>query len=250
VREESGTSMQISDARELARGLMARHGLGTWRLVFDNAKTRAGVCRPGRREIGLSRVLTALHSEAEVRDTVLHEIAHALVGAEHGHGAVWKAKAVEIGCTPTRCLPETAARAAAAWTGTCPAGHVTTRHRQPIRVQSCGRCSRSFEPQALVEWQLHGETVPMHPSYVAELARITAAQGSLLPNERVPAAQPRRAPAPVLAVGAQVRLGGRGRYAGLTGTVEKRGRTRYHVRTPIGLVAAPFALVRTLREVG
>ncbi len=52
-----------------------------------------------------------------------------------------------------------------------------------------------------------------------------------------------RAPVPV---GARVRLGGSGRCAGLTGMVEKRGRTRYHVRTAEGLLSAPFALVHPL----
>lgn len=65
--------MEISEARRLATALMQQHGLTGWRLVMDNAKTRAGVCRAGRREIGLSRVLTRLHSDEAVRDTILHE---------------------------------------------------------------------------------------------------------------------------------------------------------------------------------
>lgn len=167
--------MQLSEARTLAHALLAEHGLTKWRLVFDNAKTRAGVCRPGRREIGLSRVLTQLHSDEDVRDTILHEIAHALVGAEHGHDAVWRARAAAIGCTATRCVSPTAPRAPAPWTGTCPSGHVTTRHRRPTRVVACGRCARVFDPRNLLEWTWHGQVVPMHPCYAAELARLTRA---------------------------------------------------------------------------
>lgn len=37
-----------------------------------------------------------------VRDTVLHEVAHALVGPGKGHGDEWKAKCVEVGAAPKR----------------------------------------------------------------------------------------------------------------------------------------------------
>ncbi|HQK32467.1 MAG TPA: SprT-like domain-containing protein, partial [Phycicoccus sp.] len=76
--------MQMDQALGLARRLMFEHDLTGWTVVADRAKTRAGVCRFAKRQIGLSRPLTELHSEAEVRDTILHEIAHALVGPEHG----------------------------------------------------------------------------------------------------------------------------------------------------------------------
>ncbi len=251
--------MQISEARRLATALMAQHGLSGWKLVLDNARTRAGVCRPGRREIGLSRILTGLHTEAEVRDTVLHEIAHALVGAEHGHDAVWRATALSIGCSGTRCVPETAARPDAPWKGTCPAGHVVSRFRRPSRVMSCRRCAPSFDPTALLRWTWQGRVVPMPPAYASELAQILrdqqvqttldgdlalAAQALLPPmSTSADPLQQRLRPIPV---GARVRVGGRGKYAGTTGVVIKRGRTRYHLRTPAGVLTAPFELVQPL----
>ena len=45
----------------------------------------------------------ATADEAEIEDTLLHEIAHALVGRRHHHDAVWQAKAREIGCSARRC---------------------------------------------------------------------------------------------------------------------------------------------------
>ena len=250
--KERDADVQITDARRMARSLMDEHGLTSWRLVFDNAKTRAGVCRPARKEIGLSRALTQLHSEAEVRDTVLHEIAHALVGAGHGHDAVWRAKALEIGCSGTRCVPETAPRVEGPWKGTCPAGHVVTRHRRPERVMSCRYCTSSFDVDALLSWTRHGRIVAMHPRYLAELEQIMARHASrtaALPDmpgatddDTAIAAQrllPRSRP-PLLPVGATVRIGGTGKYSGLVGKVVKRGRTRYHVRVKAGVLTVPF----------
>jgi len=244
--------MELIEARSLATDLIARHGLAGWRLVFDNAKMRAGVCRPGRREIGLSRVLTVLHTHAEVHDTILHEIAHALVGPEHGHGPVWRARALAIGCTGGRCVPETSARAVAPWAGLCPAGHEFERHRRPTRVMSCSRCSPRFGEVNVIAWRLHGRRVPMHPRYDAELEGLRArgdgdAAAAAAAVSFVPTALPPANQVPRLPVGARVVVGGRGRYAGLVGTVEKRGRTRYHVRTRMGLLTVPFAAAKPTR---
>ena len=71
----------------------------TGRSSYDNAKRRAGICRFAEQTLGLSAPLTAVHSEDDVRDTILHEIAHALVGPAHGHDATWRAMARRIGCS-------------------------------------------------------------------------------------------------------------------------------------------------------
>lgn len=145
--------MDIDDARGLAEGLLRLHGLLEWRVVFDRAKTRAGVCRFSRREIGLSGPLTALHSPAEARDTVLHEIAHALVGPQHKHDAVWRAEAARLGCSARACLPPESPRVPAPWLGTCPAGHTVSRHRRPVRLGSCPRCSPTYSPEHVFQWR-------------------------------------------------------------------------------------------------
>ena len=66
-------------ARRLALGLMREHRVpGDWLFEFDRSKVRFGRCHYGRKEISLSRHLVELNDEAEVRETILHEIAHAL----------------------------------------------------------------------------------------------------------------------------------------------------------------------------
>jgi predicted SprT family Zn-dependent metalloprotease len=248
--------VEILEARQLADGLIRRHGLSDWHVVFDNAKTRAGICRAVSREIGLSRVLTQLHSRAEVTDTILHEIAHALVGPAHGHDEVWRDKALAIGSSATRCVPITAPKLAGPWVGVCPAGHRTTRHRQPTRVQSCGQCSRSFDPLAVLDWTWKGNRVQMHPCYEAERRGIAERleRAARRPRERsgeLVAARGRVGERPVpskpatvrFPVGARVRLIGPGKYAGSTGKVVKIGRSRYHVQTRGQLLTAPFSMV-------
>jgi len=81
------------------------HGLRGWKFTYDHARTRAGCCNHTSRTISLSKymVLNPKITKTEIKNTLLHEMAHALVGAEHHHDAVWKAKAIEIGCTGDRC---------------------------------------------------------------------------------------------------------------------------------------------------
>lgn len=97
--------MKQSEAYNLAVELMDKHGLldKGWSFNFDDTKRRFGVCRYRSKTIGLSLPLTLANQEAEVRDTILHEIAHALVGPGNGHNEVWKAKCREIGCRDQRC---------------------------------------------------------------------------------------------------------------------------------------------------
>ena len=171
--------MEINAARRLAEQLLFEHGLIGWRVTFDRAKTRAGICRFGERQIGLSALLTSLHSADEVRDTVLHEIAHALVGPAHQHDAKWRAQAAELGCSTQACLPADSPRLPAPWTGTCPAGHSIGRHRRPERPASCSRCSPSFDRAHLFSWLFRGREVAMHPRYVAELRTLSAPSGSV-----------------------------------------------------------------------
>lgn len=217
--------MDLAAAYHLATALLAEHGLGDWSIRYDNAKRRAGVCKYAQRTIGLSAPLTRLHSEAEVRDTILHEIAHALVGPAHRHDEIWRQTAVRIGCSGERCVPQDAPRVAGAWLGVCSGGHTAERHTRPERVVSCNRCSDRFDPSHVFTWTFQGRPAAMHPNYLAEL-------------------EATRIGAPVVraAVRSTVRIT-RGDFSGRVGTVVKRGRTRYQVRLPEGIVRPLFSAV-------
>ena len=148
------------------------HGLDDWEVAYDNAKRRAGICRFGDRVLGLSAPLTAVHDEADVRDTILHEIAHALVGPRHGHDATWRRVARSIGCTGERCVSPDSPTAPAAWLGTCPRGHTIERHRRARAGDDLRAVLLGVRPRP----RLHLDPpraagVVLHPNYEAELAR-------------------------------------------------------------------------------
>jgi hypothetical protein len=95
--------MLIHEAENLALELMIKHNLFDWDFGFNSSKRAFGQCSYGRKTIFLSTPLTLACPEHAVKDTMLHEIAHALVGPRHGHDYIWERKAIEIGCNGQRC---------------------------------------------------------------------------------------------------------------------------------------------------
>jgi hypothetical protein len=128
--------------------------------------------------ISLSMPLTAIHPDDDVRETVLHEIARALVGPGHGHDEAWRAQAVAIGSKGERCLADDVPTLPGRFTGTCPQGHQVARHKRPTRVTSCSTCSHSFDHRSLLTWAIGDVSIRMLPTYVADLVRIVDSTGS------------------------------------------------------------------------
>lgn len=131
----------LTAVAEWAQTVMQSFGLIAWRFRFNRRVTTMGLCRHGLRTIELSTHLVERNPPEEVRETLLHEAAHALVGRGHGHDAVWKAMAVEIGARAERCgqadLPE------GRWRASCPGcGASHSRHRRPRRMTGwfCRAC--------------------------------------------------------------------------------------------------------------
>lgn len=165
--------MNRREAMALALGLMAKHGLlPEYTFKFDRAVQRGGSHHYGKRRITLSGPLTELRDEAEVKQTILHEIAHALTWKRYGslcarqpHGAAWRMVCREIGAVPRACS-ESEVAAPSPWTGECAScGERFPRYRR-LKVGVSGHIHTpcKFKPE-------HGEVV-WHRS--ADLQRIDA----------------------------------------------------------------------------
>lgn len=149
--------MDIFKANKIGLELMEKHGLTAlgWKFQMDNAKRRFGVCKHRSKVVSLSLPLTQLNSEEQVTDTIIHEIAHALVGPKQGHGPVWKAKAIEIGCKPERCYGEDVLQPKGKYTADCPdCGYTFVRIKKVKRGRkySC-HCQKTFNPNKTLKWK-------------------------------------------------------------------------------------------------
>ena len=152
--------MNLPDVLALARSLMEEADVGDWELALDRARRRAGQTDHARRRLTLSRHLMSLYDEEQVRETILHEIAHARVGAHHGHDAVWAKEAIRLGATGRRLVDTRAPRLRGRWVGRCPAGHEVDRMRRPASPVSCSRCAPRFSLEHLLSWRLDDVPVP------------------------------------------------------------------------------------------
>lgn len=136
----------LGEVEAMAMELVAQHqSSGTlpagWSFGFDLAPSRAGVCRYRERRINLSVSYCLAATRAEIKDTILHEIAHASVGAKHNHDLIWKAKAREIGCQGERC--HRVQHSVPRWIGECGCGQQwfrQTLQRRMTRNRVCSKC--------------------------------------------------------------------------------------------------------------
>ena len=102
-------SFAAATAEQMAQSLIAEHlndhyapGVQSnpWSFKWNNRSTAFGLCSYPDRTIQLSKLLCDVNTEETIRDTLLHEIAHALVGVQAGHGPIWQAQARAIGADP------------------------------------------------------------------------------------------------------------------------------------------------------
>ena len=164
--------MELLKAKKLCIELMEKYGLTTasgWSFKWIRSQRAAGRCLCKRKgfqysggEIQLSDFITSVHSEDEVKNTILHEIAHALTPG-HGHDYVWKMKAMSIGCSGDRCFEMTDELAEkkkeiSKVIGTCPKCRKNFfMTRMPKRDQWCKCAGRRFKQEEKIHWVMNGQ---------------------------------------------------------------------------------------------
>lgn len=138
----------------LARKLLNYYKLWDWNIGTHTRKGYWGLCSYGKATITLQANYANSAPEADVIDTILHEIAHALIGPGKGHGAEWKAMAVKLGARPKSCkstdMPDTYYK----WSLSCPSacGVVLRYHRKPSpRTLNFRRCLCTIGTRMVLE---------------------------------------------------------------------------------------------------
>jgi predicted SprT family Zn-dependent metalloprotease len=120
---------------------MEKHGLlkKGWKYKFGKATCYAGVTCFKTKVINLSLIFINSQSVNKdvIKNVILHEIAHSLVGHSHGHDKVWKEKAIEIGCCGSRCCESFASDEHYKYILNCPKGCKLRRQRLTKRLDRC-----------------------------------------------------------------------------------------------------------------
>jgi predicted SprT family Zn-dependent metalloprotease len=94
--------MELGTAVALTLNLLGEHRLleQGWRVKLARGSGRLGSCYYNKKLIKLARHHVLNGTEAEIIDTIRHEVAHALAGPLAKHGPEWKRWAIRLGCRP------------------------------------------------------------------------------------------------------------------------------------------------------
>ncbi len=132
------TKRQIAD--RFVRIKLEEHGLSSegWTHAFNTrCKTVAGWCRAKIKTIDISLCFVEKAEVAEIKDLILHEIAHALC-PKCKHNNVWKTTAIRIGGSGKRT--HTVQFTKPKYLARCPSGCTYVyRHRKRLRTK-CKKC--------------------------------------------------------------------------------------------------------------
>lgn len=133
--------MSMYEARlKIATDLVREHVVDgdLWKVKYDRSKARYGSCDERKKTISLSKIHAKFATDSEFKNTVLHEIAHAIAGHAAGHGKEWKRVAQELGCDAKRCHPANEEHQAYLDRHMkrvqCPCGHVDIRRHSVKRT--------------------------------------------------------------------------------------------------------------------
>jgi predicted SprT family Zn-dependent metalloprotease len=154
--------MDLKAAQDLAESLMQEHldNPEDWTFEWQNAVSSFGSTNLVKRKIHLSRIPTELETDDQIRDTILHEIAHANVwdrDCNRSHDTVWKREAQRLGARPEYGSESSVDVRAerAPWVGRCAEGHeAQVRYwRKPRNRRSCEKCHPGrFNPDYLITY--------------------------------------------------------------------------------------------------
>lgn len=88
--------IRLHAVRSMALALMEQHNVSHYQFQFEVGRGYAGKCSYDN-VITLSLRHAISDNWDKIKNTMLHEIAHALVGPERRHRLVWQVKARELG---------------------------------------------------------------------------------------------------------------------------------------------------------
>lgn len=139
--------MKLSQAEEMAKNFMSLHGLTQkgWFFKWHNSDRAFGTCSYNTKTIYLSMEFVRLNPIDEVKDTILHEIAHAIAGYEAGHGEEWKKVCIKIGAKPVeKFTDDQAFNSSTRFIAICGCGK---SYKSPVKLPLYCSCQANKKPK-------------------------------------------------------------------------------------------------------
>jgi len=136
--------MELTKAKNIAKQLIEQH-CNDYHFEWFNGTSTYGLCCRRIHTIKISKILTELNSEKEFRNTILHEIAHALTTG--GHNKEFYKMCIKVGSAPERCYSTSVITPKKdSYIYECPkCKQKVTRHKMIGKNKTaCGRCCNKY----------------------------------------------------------------------------------------------------------
>lgn len=92
--------MELVKAKRMARYYINKYLSKKWKIEYVQDKEIYGECDDAKKIIRLSLYFLKKNTRENVRDTILHEISHGMIGTEHGHNREWQKLAESLSINP------------------------------------------------------------------------------------------------------------------------------------------------------
>lgn len=132
----------VEEVLVYARKQMERHGLDWTVKVSGSSKSQGGCADYAKKELRLAEGFAVRVKIEDLKDVLLHEIAHGLVGKEAGHGPLWQQKAIVLGGTGR--VRHVITYTPYKWKGECGCT-VHPRYKRPRKQYICSRCKKPIQ---------------------------------------------------------------------------------------------------------
>jgi hypothetical protein len=163
-----GDAERFAWVRGIAEEMMTEHLDSSWTFGFSTTRKYAGICNHESRTIVLARWHALLSDEYSIRNTMQHEIAHALIPyvwrepRREDHGKRWQEIAQSLGCNLYWTFD---GYLVAPWRAECEFGHKFYWVARPDRIDdwSCGYLHEEVKLEivgrhtAVAKWGTRGE---------------------------------------------------------------------------------------------
>lgn len=125
----------MTDWVEYCDQLLIDNGLAGWRTTISAGKRTIGLCDYSTKTIKLSKHHLGSDDEDYIKDTIIHEVAHAL-NPYNRHGSKWRSTAKSLGGTGEQYAKHS--NYPSKWSMMCANGHESRLFRWGMdRVYSC-----------------------------------------------------------------------------------------------------------------
>ena len=141
--------MELDDVRKLVNELFTKYKIKNWNFEFFTKKKSLGMCDFNTKTLYIGLQYCAVNDEKRIRNTLLHEVAHILVGLKNGHNFIWRRKCVEIGGDGERLTQTDKIVATYKHQYKCPA--CNTIYPTHKRLSTIGFCSKCWKEKQKVK---------------------------------------------------------------------------------------------------